>query len=112
HRYIQSDGKADYVYLRSLAKGQSLAQGLQEALDATLARLPIPKVMRYPARGSYYNDVAFVRPAHRLLALHGPHVVPVNALGLVAADVTAGHRLLSRDDIHVASADAYAPTLE
>ena len=112
HRYIQSDGKADYVYLRSLAKGQSLAQGLQEALDATLARLPIPKVMRYPARGSYYNDVAFVRPAHRLLALHGMHVVPVNALGLDAANVTAGHRLLSRDDIEVASADAYAPTLE
>jgi len=112
HRYVESDGKADYVYLRSLAKGQSLERGLQEALAATLERLPIPKVMRYPAPGSYYNDVAFVRPAHRLLVLHGARVVDVHALGLTASNVTSGHRFLARDDIRVASADAYAPTLE
>ena len=110
--YVASDGKADYAYLRSLAKGQPLAPALQEALTATIERLPIPKVMRYPARGSYYNDVAFVRPAHRLLALHGSAIVAVTALGLTAGNVTAGHRFLSRGDIAVASADAYAPTLE
>jgi glycyl-tRNA synthetase beta chain len=109
---VNSDGKADYVYLRTLAKGQPLARVLQDALDVTLERLPIPKVMRYPARGSYYNDVAFVRPAHRLLALHGERVVPVVALGLAADNVTSGHRFLARDDIAVANADAYAPTLE
>ncbi len=112
HRYTKSDGKADYVWLRSLAKGKPLERALQEALDATLERLPIPKVMRYPVRGSYYNDAAFVRPAHRLLALHGTACVPVTALGLNAGAVTSGHRFLSRDDIAIASADAYAPTLE
>ena len=112
HRYTQSDGKADYVYLRTLAKGQALDRALQEALDVTLEHLPIPKVMRYPGRGSYYNDAAFVRPAHRLLALHGTTVVAVTALGLDAAAITSGHRFLSRDDIAIASADAYAPTLE
>jgi glycyl-tRNA synthetase beta chain len=110
--YVASDGKADYVYLRSLAKGQSLEGALQEALDETIERLPIPKVMRYPAQGSYYNDVVFVRPAHRLLALHGGAVLPVKALGLTARNITAGHRFLSRDDISVETADAYAPTLE
>jgi glycyl-tRNA synthetase beta chain len=110
--YVASDGKAEYVYLRSLAKGQSLERALDEALGETIARLPIPKAMRYPARGSYYNDVEFVRPAHRLLALHGPAVVAVTALGLTAGNVTAGHRFLSRDDIAIETADAYAPTLE
>ena len=69
--HVASDGKADYVYLRRLASGQPLAGALQEALDAAIGRLPIPKVMRYPSRGSYYNDVEFVRPVHRLVALHG-----------------------------------------
>ena len=110
--FVQSDGKADYVYLHSIARGQPLARALQESLDVTLERLPIPKVMRYPVRGSYYNDAAFVRPAHRLLALHGATVVPVAALGLTAGALTSGHRFLSRDDIAIASADAYAPTLE
>ena len=112
HLYVATDGKTDTVYLRSLAKGQSLESALQEALDVAIERLPIPKVMRYPARGGYYNDVAFVRPAHRLLALHGTDVVRVQALGLDAANVTAGHRFLSRADIAIATADAYAPTLE
>jgi glycyl-tRNA synthetase beta chain len=110
--HVASDGKADYVYLRSLAKGQPLSRALQEALDVAIERLPIPKVMHYPARGGYYNDVAFVRPAHRLLALHGAVVVPLRALGLDASNVTSGHRFLSRADITIAAAGAYAPTLE
>ncbi len=110
--YVESDGKADYVYLRTLAKGMPLARGLQQALDAALDQLPIPKVMSYAASGHYFNDVKFVRPAHRLVALYGKNIVPVRALALEAGRVTAGHRFLSRDDITLANAGAYAPTLE
>ncbi len=110
--FVRSDGKADYVYLQSLAKGQPLARGLQEALTATIEKLPIPKVMRYAnPSGGYFNDTAFVRPARRLLALHGTAVVPVSVLGLVAGRKSAGHRFLSRGEIDVASADAWLPTL-
>jgi len=112
HLYVQTDGKADQVWLRRLALGQSLERALQEALDIALERLPIPKTMRYAAPGHYYNDVAFVRPAHRLVALHGRNVVRVHALGLDAGRVSAGHRFASRDDLAIESAEAYAPTLE
>ncbi len=110
--FIANDGKADYVHLRSLAKGQDLVRGLQDALDDAIATLPIPKVMSYAAPGSYYNDVKFVRPAHRLVALHGADVLAVRALDLDAGRVTGGHRFLSRGEITIATADAYAPTLE
>ena len=53
----------------------------------------------------------FVRPAHRLLALHGADVVPVTALGLAADRLTDGHRFLGRSDIAIATADAYDETL-
>jgi glycyl-tRNA synthetase beta chain len=112
HLYVATDGKADHVFLRTLAVGQPLERALQEALDAAIERLPIPKTMRYAAPGHYYNDVAFVRPAHRLVALHGRDVVPVRALGLDANRVSAGHRFASRDDLVIGSAEAYAPTLE
>ena len=110
--HVVSDGKADYVYLKSLAKGLPLARGLDEALAEAIAKLPIPKVMSYPRIGSYYNDVKFVRPAHSLLALHGADVVPVHALGLAAGRATRGHRFLGRVDLDIATAEAYAPTLE
>ncbi|HEX6136136.1 MAG TPA: glycine--tRNA ligase subunit beta [Casimicrobiaceae bacterium] len=112
HLYVQADGKIDQIWLRRLAAGQSLERALQEALDEALARLPIPKLMRYAAAGSYYNNVEFVRPAHRLVALHGADVVRVRALGLEAGRVSAGHRFLGRADPSLATADAYAPTLE
>ena len=112
HLYVKSDGKVEQVWLRTLAAGQSLERALQEALDEALMRLPIPKLMRYSAEGSYYTDVAFVRPAHRLVALHGSDVVPVRALGLDAGRMSSGHRFLARADLSIATADAYAPTLE
>src|ERR1700730_1912699 len=82
HVYVQSEGRDDYVWLRSLAKGGSLLVGLESALNEAIAKLPIPKVMSYQrADGSTFK---FVRPARRLLALHGGAIVSVSALGLTA----------------------------
>lgn len=110
--HVASDGKADYVYLTSAVEGQPLTQGLADALARAIAALPIPKTMSYPRPGGYYNDVRFVRPAHRLLALHGTDVVPIECLGLTADRLTDGHRFMGRQAIEVANADAWAPTLE
>jgi glycyl-tRNA synthetase beta chain len=106
------DGKMERVFYIEPPISVSLRSALQDALDAALAKLPIPKAMSYAAPGSYYNDVKFVRPAHKLLALHGADVVPVRALDLDAGRVTGGHRFLSRGDLEIATADAYAPTLQ
>src|SRR6202012_806610 len=87
------DGKAEAFFLRYAAPGATLAEGLQEALGETLAKLPIPKPMTYQRPDG--SSVQFVRPAHRLIALHGEQVVPVSALGIDADDTTLGHRFLS-----------------
>jgi glycyl-tRNA synthetase beta chain len=107
------DGKSEALFHDGVLHGQPIATGLQQALDETIAALPIPKVMRYAAPGGgYYNEIAFVRPAHSLLALHGEAVVAVSALGLSAGRKTAGHRFLSRNELEIATADAYEATLE
>ena len=103
------DGKAEALFHRYTARGTTLAEGLQAALDDTLGKLPIPKVMTYQRPDG--ASVNFVRPAHRLIALHGATVVPVTALGLQAANVTRGHRFLSSGDIVVPQATAYAEVL-
>ena len=77
----ENDGKADILFYDSLAKGATLAEGLQKALEAALAALPIPKVMSYQLADGW-SSVNFVRPAHGLVALHGADVVPVSVLGL------------------------------
>ncbi|WP_133647446.1 glycine--tRNA ligase subunit beta [Paraburkholderia flava] len=104
-----SDGKADAFFLRYAAPGATLADGLQAALDETLAKLPIPKPMTYQRPDG--TDIKFVRPAQRLTVLHGEHVVPVSALGIDAADTTLGHRFLSEGFVAIQHADSYAQTL-
>ncbi|MBV8603878.1 MAG: glycine--tRNA ligase subunit beta [Pelomonas sp.] len=105
------DGRAEALFLDSVVAGATLAEGLQKALDETLAKLPIPKVMTYQLADGW-SDVKFVRPAHGLVALHGSAVVPVQALGLHAGNTTRGHRFEAAvASIEVAHADAYATTL-
>ncbi|HEX7936469.1 MAG TPA: glycine--tRNA ligase subunit beta [Paraburkholderia sp.] len=103
------DGKAEAFFLRYAAPGATLAEGLQSALDETLARLPIPKVMTYQRPDG--SNVQFVRPVQRLTALHGERIVPVSALGIDADDTTLGHRFLSEGFVQIQHADTYADTL-
>ncbi|HZW21519.1 glycine--tRNA ligase subunit beta [Noviherbaspirillum sp.] len=105
-----SDGKAESFFYNYTAPGSALHAGLQAALEDTVAKLPIPKLMSYQRPDG--STVQFVRPAHKLIALHGADVVPIAILGLSAGRVTLGHRFLSSGDIAVASAESYASTLE
>ena len=110
------DGKADALFYDSLVNGATLDEGLQHALTATLAQLPIPKMMSYQLETDCelpgWSSVNFVRPVHGLMALHGSTVVPVKALGLSAGNVTQGHRFEAlKSPVLVADADQYAQTL-
>ncbi len=108
----QPDGKAEAYFLRSLAKGVSLQVGLQNALDDTLAKLPIPKVMQYQLADGW-QSVSFVRPAHGLVALHGADVVPLSALGLESGRQTLGHRFeAAMEPVVLQDADHYARQLD
>ena len=110
------DGKAEALFYDSVAKGATLLQGLQKALDEALAKLPIPKVMTYQLETDCelpgWTSVNFVRPAHGLVALHGDQVVPVKTLGLKAGQQTQGHRFEAKvSPVVIANADSYAATL-
>ena len=111
------DGKAESLFLDSTSKGVDLADGLQEALRESIARLPIPKAMTYQLESDCelpgWSSVSFVRPAHGLVALHGSAVVPVQALGLRSGRTTLGHRFESKVDVvEFRHADEYAEKLE
>ncbi len=105
------DGKAEALFFDSVVKGATLAEGLQKALDETLAKLPIAKVMTYQLSDGW-SSVNFVRPAHGLVALHGTEIVPVKVLGLTAGRETQGHRFeASVAKVVLKDADSYAQQL-
>ncbi|MDI1258774.1 glycine--tRNA ligase subunit beta [Aquabacterium sp.] len=113
------DGKAEALFFDSIKAGASLSEGLQKALDETLSKLPIPKVMNYQLEQGPgadfqpgWTSVNFVRPAHGLVALHGDQVVSVGALGLVSGRNTQGHRFEAKvNPVVLQNADTYADQL-
>lgn len=112
------DGKAEALFFESMVTGVTLKDGLQRALEESLAKLPIPKVMSYQLGTESgcelpgWTSVSFVRPAHSLMALHGSEVVPVSVLGLKSGNTTQGHRFEAAvSPVVLTDADSYADTL-
>jgi len=102
----ETDGRQQILVYAGVRPGASLAEALQAALDSALQRLPIPRMMSYQlADGT--TTVQFIRPAHRLVALHGTEVVAVRALGLTAGRETFGHRFHCSAPITIRSALEY-----
>ena len=114
------DGKAEALFLDSIKPGAVLAEGLQKALEESLAKLPIPKVMTYQLEQGEgagfqpgWTSVNFVRPAHGLVALHGEQEVPLSVLGLKSGRTTLGHRFEARvSPIILKTADTYSEQLQ
>ena len=104
------DGKQDVFYWSSTQPGAVLADVIGEIIVETLAQLPIPKFMTYQLADGL-TTVSFVRPAHRLVVLHGDAVLPCTVLGLAADRITDGHRFLSSGPITLENADSYARQL-
>ena len=105
-----SDGKQEQLVYKFVAPGKNLSEGLQAALEYAITKLPIPKVMGYQRPTG--ETVHFVRPAHRLLALHGSEVVPLSILGLQSGRETLGHRFLSAGVLVIDQAEHYEQVLE
>jgi glycyl-tRNA synthetase beta chain len=107
----EGEGKNEALFHDSVAPGATLADGLQKALEAAMAKLPIPKVMSYQLEDGW-TTVDFVRPVHGLVALHGADVVPVSVLGLASGRITQGHRFEAKlPTIALRDADSYAAQL-
>jgi glycyl-tRNA synthetase beta chain len=107
----EQDGKNEVLIHTEMAAGIALAIRLQGAIEQAIAKLPIPKVMSYQLADGE-TTVQFVRPVHRLVAMHGSNVLTINALGLTASNVTAGHRFQGKKVITLGTASEYEAKLE
>ena len=108
----EGEGKAESLVYDSKQAGAMLAQGLQLALQEALTKLPIPKVMTYQLADGW-SSVQFVRPVHRLVALHGADIVPISILGLQAGRTTQGHRFeAAAATLDIRDADSYEAQME
>ncbi len=99
--------KGEWLVHNATEKGAAAADLLPAMIDAALAKLPIPRPMRWGA-----SDTEFVRPVHWVVLLHGSKLVEGRVLGVKTGNTTRGHRFMAPDSVAIESADDYLPRLE
>ena len=87
-------------------KGQAATELLPEIVAQSLAKLPIPKRMRWGD-----SDVEFVRPVHWIVMMLGTSVVPATILGHQSGNTTRGHRFHAPQALEIARPEDYLTTL-
>lgn len=100
------------VYFAMIEKpGRAAAEIIAEVLEATVRNFPWPKSMRWGA-----GSLRWVRPLHSVLCQlsdeNGSEVVPLEIDGIVAGNVTQGHRFMAPGEITVNGFEDYAAKLK
>ena len=102
----QETNKGVWLVFKATEKGQTLADVIENIINQSLAKLPIPKRMRW---GS--NDVEFVRPVHWVVLMHGSKLIDAQVMGLKTGVTTKGHRFHSSGEITLQVANEYKEKL-
>ncbi|BEN42542.1 glycine--tRNA ligase subunit beta [Serratia nevei] len=98
--------KGEWLMYRAHVKGQSAQQLLAGMVSTALAKLPIPKLMRWGD-----SDVQFVRPVHTVTMLLGTDLIPGTVLGIASARTVRGHRFMGEAEFTLDNADQYPQIL-
>ncbi len=103
----ENDGKIDKLVFKTQAGGEPTVSLLEPIVETALAKLPIPKRMRWGA-----SRTEFVRPVHWLVMLFGAEIVDATVLGLRANRETRGHRFHYNQVLDISTASEYASKLK
>ena len=99
--------KGEWLLYRAVEKGNSAKELLAGMVSRALAKLPIPKLMRWGDKETH-----FVRPVHTVTMLMGADVIPGEVLGITSDRVIRGHRFMGEAEFTIAHADEYPAILE
>ena len=99
-------GEGAWLGYRSTNAGAPLASLLPEMLERALARLPVPRRMRWADR-----ETEFARPVHWVVLMHGTRVIEGEILGVSSGRATRGHRFHHLGNIVLEDAAGYPAAL-
>lgn len=99
--------KGEWLLYRAQVPGQSAQQLLAGMVNSALAKLPIPKLMRWGDK-----ETQFVRPVHTVTLLLGAELIPGRVLGIDSARTLRGHRFMGEPEFTIDNADQYPQILQ
>ena len=96
-----------YLFVTHAKKQKSTRSIFHQTLSSLILGLDFPKKM-------YWSDlkIAFARPIHWIVAMHGKENIPLEIANVKSADFSYGHPILSPNKIVLKNAQDYFKSLE
>ncbi|PRM14554.1 Glycine--tRNA ligase beta subunit [Haemophilus influenzae] len=98
--------KGEWLVHRAKIEGQPTKNLLNDIVANALAKLPIPKPMRWADK-----TVQFIRPVHTVTMLLGDELIEGEILGVASSRTIRGHRFLGEKEFEIQHADQYPQLL-
>ena len=98
--------KGEWLVHRAKIEGQPTKNLLNSIVANALAKLPIPKPMRWADK-----TVQFIRPVHTVTMLLGDELIGGEILGVASTRTIRGHRFLGEKEFEIQHADQYPQLL-
>lgn len=98
--------KGEWLVHHAKIEGQPTKNLLNDIVANALAKLPIPKPMRWADK-----TVQFIRPVHTVTMLLGDELIEGEILGVASARTIRGHRFLGEKEFEIQHADQYPQLL-
>jgi len=102
-----STDKGEWLVFRIQEKGKPTTELVADMVDQSLAKLPIPKRMRWGD-----SDAEFVRPVHWIVMLFGHDVIGAEIMGIQSGRESRGHRFHHPEVINLQSPEDYVHRLK
>ena len=102
-----STDKGEWLVFRAQEKGKATSELVAAMVEQSLAKLPIPKRMRWGD-----SDAEFVRPVHWIVMLLGHDVIDAEILGIKSGRESRGHRFHHPEVINLQSPEDYVHRLK
>lgn len=99
--------KGEWLVHRAVIEGQPTKNLLLGIISNALAKLPIPKTMRWGDKSEQ-----FVRPVHTVTLLFGDELIKGEILGVASGKTIRGHRFLGEQEFTIENAEQYPEILE
>ncbi|PJG83644.1 glycine--tRNA ligase subunit beta [Caviibacterium pharyngocola] len=99
--------KGEWLVHRAVIEGQPTKNLLVGIISNSLAKLPIPKTMRWGDKSEQ-----FVRPVHTVTLLLGDELIEGEILGVQSGTTIRGHRFLGEREFQISHADQYPALLK
>ncbi|MFQ2716240.1 glycine--tRNA ligase subunit beta [Aeromonas caviae] len=99
--------KGEWLVHTAKVEGRPAVDLLGELVASALAKLPIPKMMRWGDK-----TIQFVRPVFTVTLLLDGELVPAHILGIDSARTIRGHRFMGESELTIDNASQYPQILQ